>query len=218
MQTIPALEHTCQELGFHLLGIVAALDPQDGTDCQIALIGHVGKAFWPLFTVSPEYHDGLPDRLDRYCRRVLSQNKPTSARLIMPNDRPYAPFQHWAKNLGNMHPSPLGMLIHQEYGLWSAFRGAWCFPTNTFTLLTTPEHTAAPCATCSDKPCLSTCPVTAFTEDGFAAETCRDYLCDTPNPCIAHQCQARLACPIGAQYRYSPETGAFFLKNFARLA
>ena len=217
MQQTKTLDAICTSLGFRFLGIIAAQDPHDQTDCQIALIGHVGEEFWPLFTAAPEYQDGKPDPLDRYCRRVLTDHAPEKARLIMPNDQPYPPFQSWAQSLGTLHPSPLGVLIHQEYGLWSAFRGAWRFPAQTFALPETIQ-TPSPCATCADKPCLSACPITAFTEQGFDSYSCRAYLTAQPNACIAHQCQARLACPIGAEYRYLQDVGPFFLKKFARIA
>ncbi len=217
MLKIQSLGLICQGLGLRLLGIVSTQDPLDGTECQIALIGNIGDDFWQFLTAAPEYSDGLPDRLDRYCRRTLTESAPKNARLIMPSDQPYAPFQSWAQGLGTMHPSPLGMLIHQDYGLWFAFRAAWRFPANTF-ILNQPQQSTSPCQTCADKPCLNTCPVSAFSATGLAADTCRDYLTAAPNPCIAHQCQARLACPIGEKYRYQPEAGQFFLKSFARIA
>ena len=216
MLKIQPLELIVEKLGFRLLGIVSAQDPQDSSDCQIALIGNIGDEFWPFFAASAEYNDGLADRLDRYCRRVLTEQAPENARLIMPSDAPYAPFQSWAQSLGTMHPSPLGMLIHQDYGLWFAFRAAWRFPAKTFDF-DLPSPTASPCQSCIEKPCLNTCPVSAFSAKGLAADTCRDYLAEAPNSCIAHQCQARLACPMGEKYRYQSGAGPFFLKNFARL-
>lgn len=212
----PDLDQICQGLGFRLLGIVSAQYPQDGTDCQIALIGNIGDEFWPFFIAAPEYTDGLPNRLDRYCRRTLTEQAPERARLIMPSDAPYAPFQSWAQSLGTMHPSPLGILIHQNYGLWFAFRAAWRFPADTFDF-DLPVPTPSPCQGCIEKPCLNSCPVSAFSTSGLAADTCRNYLTSAPSPCIGHQCQARLACPIGAEHRYQSGAGPFFLKNFACL-
>ena len=37
---------------------------------------------------------------------------------------PYWPFQRWAQRAEAVFPSPLGILIHPEYGLWHAYRAA----------------------------------------------------------------------------------------------
>ena len=50
------------------------------------------------------------------------------ASVLFPFQRPYLPFQQWALRTGACHLSPLGILIHQEYGLRHALRGALLFP------------------------------------------------------------------------------------------
>ena len=36
----------------------------------VLLVGNGGSSFWPKFSCSPEYEDGLADPLDRWSRRV----------------------------------------------------------------------------------------------------------------------------------------------------
>ena len=72
----------------------------------LVLIGLIGREHWPSFTASSEAADGMPDPLDRW---------------------PWAPFQRWAKQAEPVHPSPLGVLIHPDWGLWHSWRGALGF-------------------------------------------------------------------------------------------
>lgn len=182
----------------------------------MVLIGHVGDDFWQKFTASPEYHDQEADGLDRYSARILSAITPKEAELIMPNSPPYPPLQQWAKSMGNMHSSPLKLLIHPQFGLWFAFRAVWRFPEHHFPH-ETPRPQSSPCDACSRKPCLDACPVQAFSEEGFHAQACRDFLHKDKNPCLQHQCLARRACPVGRQYRYHAACGQFFLSRFQRM-
>ena len=54
--------------------------------------------------------------------------------------RPWLPFQQWARKAEPVHVSPLGVLIHPDYGLWHSYRGALCFDTR---LLPCPSLTGA---------------------------------------------------------------------------
>jgi len=56
-----------------------------------------------------------------------------------------------------LHRSPLGLLIHPEWGLWHSYRGALGLRER----LDLPPHesVASPCESCRERPCLSACPV-----------------------------------------------------------
>ncbi len=94
--------------------------------CTIVVIGNVGGAMWPAFRAGEPQGN---DPLDTWTRAVLC---PIAAELgadfVHPSDQPYQPFQRWAQRADAVWPSPLGLLIHAEYGLWHAYRGAFVFP------------------------------------------------------------------------------------------
>jgi hypothetical protein len=191
-----------------------AVDPLDnlGATKTVLMIGNAGPAMWLRFR---EAHREEPDPLDRWVRRQLTPiAEAMGADLAMPNDGPpYLPFQRWAMRAEPIHPSPLGLLIHQTYGLWHAYRAALLLPETVS--LPARAHVPSPCETCADQPCLSTCPVGAFTADGYDAEACIDHLgTDEGADCLSDGCRARRACPVGTHWRTEPEQAAFHMRAF----
>lgn len=195
-------------------GVPPTGDPAAGR--TLILLGNAGSSFWPAFTASEEYKDGHPDPLDRWSQRVISNlARELGANAVFPfGGPPYSPFLRWARRAEDVEPSPLGMLIHPEYGLWHAYRGALIVDALLDDL---PERTgaASPCLTCPDRPCLSGCPVDAFGDDGFEADTCVSHL-SGPNDCLTQGCLARNACPAGKPFRYDPAQHCFHLRAFFR--
>lgn len=105
--------------------------------------------------------------------------------------------------------------MHPQYGLWHAYRGALLFDgAIEIEHRTTGAH---PCDRCVAKPCLSTCPVGAFTADGFAFDRCVGHLRSPEGEaCLDGGCRARNACPVGTAYRYPAEVQAFHMAKFVR--
>jgi hypothetical protein len=155
--------------------------------------------------------------MDRWARRVIDPiAQRLGARPASPNDKPFLPFQRWAMRAESVHPSPLGLLIHPVHGLWHAYRGALLFPSPVEGL---PARTdvASPCETCATKPCLSACPVDAFSAAGYDVAACTGHLRSDAEPrCLSHGCRARDACPVGAESRYGAEQIVFHMRAFAR--
>ena len=180
----------------------------------LMLIGWAGPAPWALFAASAEMADGAPDPLDRWTRRIVDAlAQEFGARALYPfGGPPWQPFQAWALAAGIAHKSPIGLLIHPRYGLWHNYRAALGFPT----AVTLPPREAAssPCDTCATQPCLSACPVDAFSATGFAVDACRTHVRGAGSPCRDNGCLARDACPVGRQWRYSPEQVAFHQRAF----
>ena len=90
------------------------------------LVGQAGTAPWRHFR---RWREGQPadleNPLDTWCRLVIGKvAEDFGARAVSPSDRPYLPFQQWAMRAEGLRPSPLGILMHPEYGLWHAYRGA----------------------------------------------------------------------------------------------
>jgi epoxyqueuosine reductase QueG len=112
-------------------------------------------------------------------------------------------------------------MIHPQFGLWHSYRFALL---GTGFKLETTEITAAlavdspresPCLDCVSKPCLHSCPVAAFDDDGYAVERCFDYLQQRPQAdCHQQGCLARIACPIAPELSYVAAQRRFHLRAF----
>ena len=189
-----------------------------GTLC---LLGNAGAAMWTAFRAAPEAADGRADPLERWSERVLGAlAAELGGQALFPfGGPPYRPFVAWAKRAQPVSESPIGILIHPDYGLWHAYRGALAF-AEVFEL-PPPDRRPRPCDTCLDKPCLSTCPVAAFAPTGYDVGACVRHL-TTPEgaDCLGLGCRARRACPVGRGYIYEPDQAVLHMRAFleARLA
>lgn len=189
----------------------------DGAPPGTALmVGNVGGAFWAHVQASPEARG--PDPIDRWSERVLREiAAELGAEALFPfAGPPWHPFQRWARRADpELSPSPLGILIHPEHGLWHALRGALLFRER----LDLPAVGArpSPCTACEAKPCLKRCPVGAFTAEGYAVASCRAYLATlSGQPCMIQGCQARAACPVGRGNAYGMSQLQHHMRRFAR--
>jgi hypothetical protein len=183
------------------------------------LVGNHGPALWEAFSQSLEYRDGAAHPMDRWTRRIVEGaltrlGKPAVA--LFPFGNEVWPFQRFARRAMGLQSSPLGLLIHPQFGLWHALRAAIVFPgMESVKPVPAGLH---PCDDCADKPCLNTCPVGAFSAEGFAVSACRLWLAGsalTPD-CMGKGCAARNACPVGTQWRYGEEQLRFHMAAFAR--
>lgn len=193
---------------------VPALD--DGkTARSLVLLGNAGSSIWQAFSRSPEYLDQQPDSLDRWSRRLgESLARQFDALALFPfGGPPHHPFLSWSRRGDPVTPSPVFMFIHPEYGLWHAYRFALAFATPIEGLSETPpvKPLCEPC----HQPCLTSCPVQAFTGSDYRVDVCADYLLQTPAAsCHLQGCAARHACPQGIKYRYQPEHARFHMQAF----
>lgn len=181
----------------------------------IVLVGMVGRRNWPTFAASPEYADGRADPLDRFSRRIVGAlAERLGARAVFPFEGPpHLPFQQWARRAGSFSASPLGLLIHSEFGLWTSFRGALAFAEDVE--IEAREAVSCPCDACEDGCCLSACSVGAFNEAGYDAAACAARLeADEACDCRARGCLARRACPVGREHAYGPEQARFYMEAF----
>jgi len=189
--------------------------PIVGEARTLVLVGFVGRGHWPTFAASPEAADGAPDPLDRWSRRVIDAiAERLGAGAIFPfGGPPWAPFVCWAQKAEPVYRSPIGILIHPDWGLWHSWRGALAFVERID--LPAPDRRPSPCESCRDKPCLTACPVSAFTPAGYDIAACTDHI-GAPKgaECMDRGCRARLACPVGAARRYSHEQAQFHMRAF----
>jgi hypothetical protein len=198
--------------------------PQDGVppladgapSATAVMVGNAGGAMWERFRES-RFAGTEPDPLNRWTREVVDAvARELGAGASFPFDGPpYRPFQRWALRAETVWPSPIGILIHPEYGLWHAYRAALLFPVP----LALPERSPAtkPCDGCAEKPCLQTCPVSAFGPHGYDVARCVSHITRSEGAdCLGRGCRARRACPVGRAYSYTPPHAAFHMAAFAR--
>lgn len=178
----------------------------------LVLLGPAKTDFWSYFTQSPEFSDGTPNPLDRWSRRVIDALAETvGGTALFPFGEPAQPFISWALRSGRCWASPVGLLVHDEAGLWVSFRGA--------ILLETVEHAPIlatnPCDACPDRPCLTACPVSAMSEAGYDLATCHTFLDSSAGQdCMERGCAVRRACPVSERHGRSQAQSAFHMRAF----
>ena len=196
------------------LGAVAGV-AQSGT---VVLLGFTGNDQWSVFQGSAEARDGLPHPLDRSSQRVIGAlARELDADDFYPSGSPASPlpFQRLARRCEPVHPSPIGLLIHETYGLWHAYRGGLVLRERI--ALPPSPSCASPCESCADRPCLSACPVQAFRDGSFDIDACVSHVRSAAgSDCREHGCLARRACPVGPQFRYAADQTRFHMTAFLR--
>ncbi len=179
----------------------------------VVMVGNAGPEMWRAFTAA---RDPDSDRLDDWSAEILGALAADfGATALFPFTKPPLPFQRWARRAEACHRSPLGIVIHPEFGLWHAYRGALTF-TGRFDLPVA-EQLPDPCAACERKPCLTACPVAAFAPNGYDVAACAHHI-DTPagRDCMDLGCRARRACPVGRAFRYQPAQARFHMAAFRK--
>lgn len=182
----------------------------------LVLLGNAGSSLWPAFAASVEYRDGRPDPLDRWSSRVGGEMaRRLGARALFPfGGPPHRPFLRWARRADAVFASPVGMLIHPEYGLWHAYRFALAFaqPLDDMPQAT---EAASPCGRCSARPCLTGCPAQAFVAGEYRLERCLGHLRANPDAsCWTRGCEVRRRCPVGSDHRYTAAQAQFHVRAF----
>jgi len=181
----------------------------------LLLIGNIGSSLWPEFSGSAEAGDGAPHPLNRWTQRVVGGiAREIGAEPLFPfGGPPHLPFQRWAMRAEAVAPSPLGILIHPDFGLWHAYRGALAFADRL--ALPARVERPRPCDSCVGRPCLSACPVGAFTDRGYDVAACIGHIGGSAGgPCRGGGCLARRACPVGPAHGYGEAQARFHMAAF----
>ena len=201
---------------FHVAANDAVPPFADGAPvATLVLVGNAGPGMWPVFAASDESNDGAPDALDRWSRRVVSRlARSLGGAAHFPfGGPPWLPFIRWAQRAGPVYPSPIGPLVHPDFGLWHAYRGAIAFRERL--VLPLRDVRASPCESCADRPCLSSCPTGAFSPNGYDVEACVAHIEIAAGlPCLDGGCLARHACPVGRETAYDAPQAAFHMRAF----
>jgi len=185
--------------------------PRGGRAETVVLAGNAGAELWARFERERREE---PEPLDAWATRALrAVADEFGAALVLPQDGPpFAPFSRWAQRAEPVHASAIGIVIHPEYGLWHAYRGALLFAERLALPRVSEVRRPRPCDSCDARPCLSACPVAAFQADpagtptGYDADACAAHVASPAGvECRERGCLARRACPVGRAYTY-PET------------
>ena len=187
----------------------------------LLMVGNAGPAMWSAFSDSPQATDGQPHPLNRWTRQHVDAIAWAAGGVALyPFDAtPVWPFQRWAARAEPVFSSPLGLLIHPQYGLWHAYRAAILVAPDLQLPAPAPLPSTipSPCASCADQPCLSTCPVSAFGTSGYDVAACASHLAlPAGQDCLGGGCLARRACPVGLEYAQAPAQNGFHMQAFYR--
>jgi hypothetical protein len=195
---LPLLKAQLAQQGLCILSLIDkhVSVPQGHT---LILVGHGATGFWPIFKHSQEYLDQQPDPINRWSQRLGQKFAITlqGSALFPFTGPPYQPFLSWAQTNGDSAPSPLGLHFHRQHGLWHAYRFGLIVNTKTLEhhAHNPPPPAPRPCTDCA-QPCMTSCPVGAFSSAGYDVTGCRTYVAQNPNSgCAQSGCIARLACP-----------------------
>lgn len=208
-----AIEARIRAESFEVLGWLSDATGSDFAGRALVLVGNAGPAMFARFASE---RNPIQDLMDDWTREVLTPlATQLGARAVFPFDIPHPPFLTWARAAGAGHTSPLGMNIHPKFGLWHAYRAALIFDQSVE--IPSATETVSPCESCPDQPCLATCPVSAFSPDGYDIDACTTHL-RTPEgeDCRSGGCLARAACPVAPEYFHSPEQIRFHMVAFMK--
>ncbi len=220
MLSVTAIDTKLQPVGmlsfgaFHPVVADGVPSNSDGGAGTVVLVGNAGPSMWAAFQYARSAAQ-RPHPLNGWTREVLSAiASELNAEVVFPfGGPPHYPFQRWALKARAATTSPIGLLIHDEYGLWHAYRGAFVFGARM--ILPPVPPGPGPCATCEDKPCLSSCPVHALDPGKLDLAVCLGHLRHQRGAdCLQLGCYARRACPVGRLYQYDEEQAHFHMEAF----
>jgi len=188
----------------------------DGSVGSVILIGNAGSTMWPSFRAHPIFEDGLSDPLNRWIEHVVGSIAATlDAHAVYAHQGPpYLPFLTWASRCDAVSPSPLGLFVHPDYGLWHAYRAALLFAAPI--ALPAPDRRPFPCDACRDRPCTSACPIPGNDLIQNHVQGCAGSGRPEGQDCRLEGCRSRRACPVGERFKYVPDHMRFHTEAFLR--
>jgi len=171
---------------------------------RLILLANGGYGFWGPFAAD---NPDVEHPIDHYSIKITERFFETylsgvSVIRIYPQAH-QLPIQRLSRYAGWSFPSPLGMDIHPEFGLWYAYRSIYLIDSELPVYYD--SYRQSPCEKCREKPCFDACPAGAVRGiEKFDTTACINHRLSEGSSCI-DTCAARMACPAGAQHRYSAD-------------
>lgn len=169
---------------------------------RLVLVGHGGRRMWQALQ---ERGMEPADPVDGYSTTLTQQFiagclDGAPVLWLYPGADTLIPLQQLGEAAGWSYPSPVGSGISPIYGVWFAYRAAFLIDADL--PLVRDDPAPSPCERCSDKPCISACPVGAVQVDTFGIDACVEHRLRPQSPC-ADRCLARMACPFLPEHQYT---------------
>ena len=178
---------------------------------SLILIGHSGNSMWRRLNEQGDI--GLdPDPVDKFsvfqAELFVDRYLGSCEHVVLYPGDVHIPLQQLGALAGWHHRSPRGLGINKTCGPWFGYRVVLLVRTKLPPLVD--QLGESPCQQCADKPCISTCPAKALSDADLPnISLCVGYRMQEQSPCEA-QCLARLACPVGPEFRYCDEQINYF--------
>ena len=172
---------------------------------SVVVVGNGGTALWDALIEDlrgePRHLTEEAHPVDAFVRRHVDAMAPLLAGyrhrwfFAAAEAEVHIDFRMLAQLAGLGADSKLGLLLHPVYGPWLGLRAA-CFIDEEMQVSSRVSGSCEGCAA----PCASACPGAAFAEGKWAVDPCAAFH-QTSTVC-ASSCDARAACPVGAEHRY----------------
>lgn len=212
-------QHTLSSFGLNTVGVLDRatynqLAPE-GSRCEdifpptgtVLVVGSGGTHFWDQFVehlrLHPHHLTEQPHPLDHFLELSLHLHQPviqaggdTRVIPITHNTPIFLDVRKLALASGQGTLSPVGLLLHPEFGLW------WALRVVIFTEVEVPPSLplpSSPCVPCP-APCISACPAGAVQSSGFVFDRCQ--LQHQQSQTCTYTCHARNACIVAPQHTY----------------
>lgn len=170
---------------------------------QLLLLGHGGRRLWECVQKAGL---GGAHPIDDYTVRCvenwLASHLPGKPwRILYPGPQPVG-LQALGRLAGWHHASPFMVGIDAGWGSWFAYRALVLVDADL--PLSLPVDHGHPCTSCAEQACIAACPASAAHPDHFRLDRCLGFRGNDNSAC-RDTCLSRLACPVGAEHRYSTE-------------
>ncbi len=185
--------------------MIKELDPLLINFKSLILIGNGGPDFWiknkndfqnPSLT-------SLENPIDEFCKNVFLKNFDLKKNVLSyPLLKPNVSLLELSSIAHFSHPSPLGIHISNEFGVWFAFRMLILSNEDLEEKISSPF--SSPCKNCINLDCLQSCPASATSLEDFQFSPCFEYRLLKHSPC-QFNCIARKSCPYKSEMTYPKE-------------
>lgn len=120
----------------------------------LVLIGAGGKSLWenlphPLENNNHPVDTFSLEHIKDFAKNILKDDQ---IEILFPNDHYLLPLQKLGRFFNLAKPSPIGIDISEEFGLWFAYRGVFLTSKNLPSTFKTSFCSA--CEECLERPCL----------------------------------------------------------------